>query len=339
MKLNCQLIDKQLADNFLVGQHNSQLLQSSGWIDFQTVTGKRSWCLGVLNHNQLVAVAHVLEENIFAGLTYLYCPRGPIIDSALSMPEKNEVVKLLLGKIREITIATVNKDEIYAKFEPLFYYPAFSEVCVKGKTIQPPNTLLINLKSGLSTIAQQLHSKTRYNIKLAEKNNVQITILDQQHFNDVWPLFNKTSQQKHFRLHNKDYYQLMLKHVPTAKLWIAIYNQQIVATAITAHFGDTVTYLHGASNHQYRSVMAPYLLHWQIIKWSIINNFSWYDLHGIAPANQPNHPLTNVSRFKLGFGGETTNYAGAFDIVYSPGLYHGYNLARKIFRNIKKFVK
>lgn len=338
MKLNCQLIDNHLADAFLVGQHNSQLLQSSSWINFQNTTGKRSWCLGVLNHDQVVAVANVLEQNIFAGLTYLYCPRGPIVDSSLSISEKNEVIKLLLGKVREITIATINKDEVYAKFEPLFSCPALFEVCVKGQNIQPANTLLINLKKSTEQLINDFHPKTRYNIKIAEKNEVYVSTLANNEFDKVWPLFNQTSERSHFRLHDKNYYQLMLKHLPTAKLWIASYNDQIVATAITAHFGDTITYLHGASDHNLRSLMAPYLLHWQIINWSIKNNFFWYDMHGISPANQPHHSLANVTRFKLGFGGEQVNYPGAFDLIFSSGLYHGYNLAKKIIKMLKKLT-
>ena len=336
MKLSCQIIERHQADNFVAGQFNSQLLQSSFWSAFQVATGKHAWCLGVLNHDHLIAVANILEQNIFGGLTYLYCPRGPIIEATLSPEEKNEVTKLLIGQLREITIATKNKDEVYSKFEPSFTYPAIKEVCVKGVDIQPTNTLLINLRLGINELLESFHSKTRYNIKVAQKHQIEISVINNNELDKVWPLFSQTSERSHFRLHTKNYYQLMLNHVPTAKLWAASYQGQYIACAIVAHFGDTITYLHGASDHNSRALMAPYLLHWQIINWAKNNDFHWYDLHGIAPENSAHHSLANVTRFKLGWGGKRIVYPGAYDLIYSPGIYHGYKLAQKIVRRLRK---
>lgn len=337
MNLACHLIEKHLADNFLAGQFNSQLLQSSGWSDFQNATGKRSWHLGVTSSNQLVAVAMVLEQTIISSLTYLYCPRGPIVDATLTTNEKNEVIKLILGQLREITVATSNKDEVYAKLEPTLIAKAMEEVCLKGNDIQPANTLLINLHSSQEQLLDSFHSKTRYNIKVAQKHNLQVSLLSASEFDQVWPLFNQTSERGQFRLHNKNYYQLMLTYLATAQLWVTKNSDgQIIACAITAHFGDTITYLHGASDHAARALMAPYLLHWEIINHARKQGWRWYDLHGIAPADQPRHPLNNVSKFKLGWGGQRVIYPGAYDLVYSPGLYHGYNFAKKIIRRLRK---
>lgn len=335
MKISCLEIDKKSLDSFVAKQFNSQLLQSSIWSDFQEATNKNCWHLAIKNHDQILATASVVEHDIFAGLTYLYCPRGPVVDPTLSQKEKDEVIKLLLGQLREITIKTKNRDEVFAKIEPTFVSSAIEEVCVKTSGIQPENTLLINLHQSKQQLLTSFHSKTRYNIKLASKNGLVVKKLDKEALSAVWPLFNKTSTRSNFRLHDKNYYEKMLT-IPTCQLWSVEHGNNNIAVAITAYFGDTITYLHGASDYQYRSLMAPYLLHWEIINWAKENNFRWYDLHGIAPANQPQHPLNNVSRFKLGWGGITVNYPGGYDVVYSTGLYHGYKFVRKILRLLRK---
>jgi len=335
MRISCHEIDKKSLDGFVAKQFNSQLLQSSLWADFQNLTGKNCWRVAVTHNDQVLATASIIEHNIFAGLTYLYCPRGPVVDPTLNQKEKDEVIKLLLGQMRELTIKTNNRDEVFTKIEPTFISPAIHEVCIKSNGIQPENTLLINLNQSLQQLLASFHSKTRYNIKLATKNDLIIKRLNKDSLSEVWPLFNKTSTRNNFRLHQKNYYEKMLT-IPTCQLWLVTHNNNNIAVAITAYFGDTITYLHGASDYQYRSLMAPYLLHWEIIKWAKQNNFRWYDLHGIAPANQPQHPLSNVSRFKLGWGGVSVNYPGAYDVVYSAGLYQAYKFVRKILRLLRK---
>lgn len=335
MKLTCHEINKKSLDGFVAKQFNSQLLQSSVWADFQRATGKNCWQIAVSNDQQIIATASVVEQNIIAGLTYLYCPRGPVIDPTLNQQEKDEVIKILLGHLREITIETYNRDEVYAKIEPTFISPAINEVCNKSSDIQPADTLLINLHQSIEQLQNSFHQKTRYNIKLAQKHQL-IVMNNKNNFEKLWPLFNKTSERNNFRLHGKEYYKKMLENLPNSQLWFVQYENKNIACALTAYFGDTFTYLHGASDHEYRSLMAPYLLHWEIIKWAKVNGLRWYDLHGIAPENQPQHPLTNVSRFKLGWGGIRVTYPGAYDLVYSPGLYKGYNFAKKIVKHLRK---
>ena len=54
-------------------------------------------------------------------------------------------------------------------------------------------------------------------------------------------------------------------------------------------FGNTVTYLHGGSDYNYRSFMAPYLLQWEIIKKIKKEGFLFYDFWGIASKNNKNN--------------------------------------------------
>ena len=98
-----------------------------------------------------------------------------------------------------------------------------------------------------------------------------------------------------------------------------------IAGAILLTYGDTVYYLHGAMDRDYKSWMAPYLMHWEIIKWAKKQGYHYYDFWGIDTSRWP-----GVTRFKLGFGGQQVEYPGSFDMPISKFWYFAYNLAGRI---------
>ena len=89
-------------------------------------------------------------------------------------------------------------------------------------------------------------------------------------------------------------------------------------------YGDTATYLHGASSRKNKELMAPHLLHWRIIQEAKKRGLGQYDFGGIDEKKWP-----GVTRFKIGFGGSVVEYPPSVDIIYKPILYKIYRLARK----------
>jgi lipid II:glycine glycyltransferase (peptidoglycan interpeptide bridge formation enzyme) len=62
--------------------------------------------------------------------------------------------------------------------------------------------------------------------------------------------------------------------------------------------------------------MAPHALHWNLIKEYKEQGFTHYDFWGIDARLWP-----GVTRFKLGFGAQTIEYPGSFDLVTKPLWY------------------
>lgn len=121
-----------------------------------------------------------------------------------------------------------------------------------------------------------------------------------------------------------------------AFLAIAKHENDILATNIMIDFGDTRTYLHGASSNVKRNLMAPYLLHWELMKDAQSKGIKFYDWWGIAPIDAPaDHPWAGISRFKRGFGGEEVEYPGTFDLVLHPIKYRFYQFIRSLRRRMK----
>ena len=105
---------------------------------------------------------------------------------------------------------------------------------------------------------------------------------------------------------------------------------RVLAANLMIWFGDTVSYLHGASSNVRREVMAPHLLHWKLINEAKSLSFKHYDFWGVAPEGTVNHPWAGVSRFKRGFGGRYVAYPGTFDLPLDRFWYRVYRLLQTI---------
>jgi lipid II:glycine glycyltransferase (peptidoglycan interpeptide bridge formation enzyme) len=189
-------------------------------------------------------------------------------------------------------------------------------------------------------LENNFHSKTRYNIKVAQKHNVTIRRGTQADLLPFWKLLQQTTQRDAFQAHSLDHYQHMIEDGSDAfQLWLAEYQGQIIAANLYSFFGDTVTYLHGASDHTHRAVMAPYLLHWHLIQEAKNSSFHYYDFYGIAPLDEngefdSTHPWAGFTKFKLSWGGQHLVWPPCLDLVYQPSYYNAY----KIFKRLRKIL-
>ena len=308
-------------------------LQSFAWGEFQKNFGHRVWRFGVFQGEKIIAAASIVEHNLPLSQSYLYCPRGPIIDTSLTIAQKNEALGLILSKVRDLTIATDNKEEMFLRFEPTWDVTGFEAKIWPTLAIQPASTAILNLDKNLEELFNNFKPKTRYNIRLAEKKGVIIEHLPATDFASVWQLFQKTAAKNKFGLHKQTYYQTMLDQFPGAELWTAkTPTGEIAAANIMIFFGTQATYLHGASNNDLRSFMAPHLLHWQLIKHAKDHGLNIYDFYGVKNDNKTTSTWAGFSRFKESFGAEIINLPGTLDFLYRPKWYKIYLLIRKINR-------
>jgi peptidoglycan pentaglycine glycine transferase (the first glycine) len=329
-------LNNQQLDDFVAKQPHSQILQSSSWAEFKKKNGQQTWQFGLVDdQNDLLASALIIEHKIFFNKSYLYCPRGPIIDLKKT-PDHSLALKLFLKEIRDITITTKTTEEIFFRFEPTFDSSLKDKQLLKTKDIQPSTTLILDLSLTKDELSKNLNSKTRYNINLAQKKDISVKLGTLDDFEEAWKIFKQTSRRNSFNLHTRDHYLKMLEFKDSFKLHLAIHEQKIIAVLIAGYFGDTVTYLHGASDYQYRQLMASSYLQWEVINQAKQANYRYYDFHGIAPTDNPKHPWAGLTRFKKGFGGQIFTYPGTLDFIYQPVWYRMYKLLRKANSLLKK---
>lgn len=321
--------DKKQLDDFVSSQKNSQFIQSWEWGEFQKNVSGNVWRIAIEDGGKLLASAKVIKKDLPMGKSYFYCGRGPIFADAVW---HEEAASLLYSEIEHIA-----KDELvmFMRFDPYFDYHlemqrlAGDRPFFKTTDVQPSKTLIIDISGEPDEIMKNMHQKTRYNIKLAEKKGIKVVEGGKDRFEEFWNLLDQTTGRDNFRPHGRSYYQEMLD-LPTdfLKLLFAEYRGKAIATSIVSFFGDTATYLHGGSANDERNVMAPYALQWQTMLMAKEQGLSYYDMHGVDEKKWP-----GVTKFKQGFGGTQVEYPGTFDLVFDQGWYAIYKMVRQVRRS------
>jgi hypothetical protein len=69
-------------------------------------------------------------------------------------------------------------------------------------------------------------------------------------------------------------------------IFFAEYQGKRLAAALVVYFGRRATYFFGGSLALHRSIMAPHLLHFEIMRSAKARGCEWYDLWGFAPENE-----------------------------------------------------
>lgn len=295
----------------------NSFLQSPEWETIQRNAGRKTWRInGVL----------LLRHDFPLDFNYLYAPRPAIAD-------------LETGKfLSEAERIGRTERSIFLKIDPVV---TISEENLKsyqmrtGLPLQPGSTTLLDITRPETELFGGIHKKTRYNIKIAERSGIATrTVLSYRDpgFFSFWNILWETARRQRFFPHPREYYQKLLE-VRTEnfsnEIFIAEYRGNAAAAAMVNFYRPSgiATYIHGASSHSCRAVMAPHLLHWRIIQEAKRRGFSWYDFGGIDPARWP-----GVTRFKERFGGSRLQYPPTVDIVYRPLWYRMYQLKRRFFR-------
>jgi peptidoglycan pentaglycine glycine transferase (the first glycine) len=333
------------------GISGPEFLLSPDWFDIINREEPGSLALAVvkdldykgkeLQIDDILALIILVKKPLKYGFFYWYAPRGPLLNIVLEKDKQIEVVKFLF-----LSIWHLNKSALFLKIEPalrgkefwqtVFFASSFRFFQVKKvKDIQPKKTVVLNLKDNLDDILKRMHQKTRYNIRLAKKKGVVIKEGNSQDFVEFWRLMQLTGERDGFRIHKEEHYKNLLSSSSEfIKLFFVEYEDKKIATALICFFGKKATYLHGASDNNFRQVMAPHLLQWEIIKRAKEENCWLYDFYGIDEKKWP-----GVTRFKRGFGGDEKKYAGAFDIVFRPSMYRVYRMLKFVLNFISRIRK
>ncbi len=294
--------------------------QSFVWGDILLSEGKEVERLAIFDGDEQIAIALVVYEKMPFGWKYAFSPKGPVISKKL----KVESYKVVMNEINDYL---KEKKCVFWRLEPNIQYPVFNIQIVKVKDLNPPNTLILNLEKTTEELLSVMHSKTRYNIGLAKKKGLKIE--ERKDLEVFWDLMKRTGERDNFRLHNKKHYEEVLGSNLTSQVIIYFENKPI-ATGMFISFGQTFTYLYGASDYEYRQFMAPYLIQDFGINKAKNEGFKKYDFFGIAPVQKDEngewiydnkHQYAGVTRFKLGFGGEYIAFPGTFEMIISYKVY------------------
>jgi len=325
-------------DTYVRQQPRAHVLQLSAWGKLKRATGWQEKRIAIEDHGEIIAGAQVLFRQLPMRLgTLAYIPFGAYVNDTSLWADLWAVIDQLAKQERAILV----------KWEAGYYIdedaPDFVSMGfrISEQTIQPPNTVMIDIHGDDDSIMKRMNQGTRRKIRKSLKNDViyrEGTTNDAKQFAD---LMVTTGERNEFGVHTGGYYEHAYDlFVPQdGALIIAEMDGELLAGNFVFGAGNTAYYLYGASSNNKRNLMASYGVQWQGIQWAKARDYHYYDMWGVpdedidtleAQFKERNDGLWGVYGFKRGWGGEVIRSVGAWDKVYNPLLYQAYLMALRV---------
>lgn len=301
-------------------------LQSWSWGDFKQANGSQVVRLGAFDGQRLLRTFQITIHTV-PHLNWLigYYPKG-------GYPDNTEI----------FAMETVAKkyDLVFIKMEPNVWDKAgqpsdrltaardflLAHNCQKGRAQFTPNTFMLNLTPTEDELFANLKSKTRYNVRLAQKHGVTVSEDNSpEAFEAYINMWKQTIKRQQFYAHDETYQRQMwdyLRQGNIAHLLKAEYQGKILAIWILYIYNNVLYYPYGSSSREHREVMAGNLLAWEAIRLGKQLGCHTFDMWGsLGPNPDKDDPWYGFHKFKEGYGGDLVEFVGTYDYVYNPQRY------------------
>jgi len=227
---------------------------------------------------------------------------------------------------------------IFIKIEPYVYQAETrnTKFEIKKYKIQksphplfPSWTQILDISKDENELLKNMHSKTRYNIRLAQKKGVVVKEeSSDKGFKIFANLYFQTCKRQKYFGHNYHYHQIVWETLKEkiAHILIAYYKEEPLAAYQIWIYKNQAYYPYGGSSEKYRNFMGANLLMWEAIKLAKKLGAKKFDMWGSLPPNySQKHPWAGFTRFKEGYGGKFIEMLGSFDLIINPLWYKIYS--------------
>lgn len=309
----------------------THILQSFEWGEFRKELGLPLQRYGIFEDSKLIKAFQITFHKVPLTKSFVgYLPKGPLPDKQLEealtqIAKEHSCAFIKLEPNIELTSILHTPYSIPKEFKP------------SPKPLFTKYNFVLDLTKSEEELLKNMHQKTRYNIRVAEKKGVKVEErTDDEAFETYLKLYFETTLRQNYFGHNKHYHKLVwqtLKKAGMARLLIASYNKVPLTAWMLLNFKDTLYYPYGGSSTLHRDVMSSNLIAWEAIKVGKKLNLKEFDLWGaLGPDADPKNPWFGFHRFKQGYGARLVEYIGTFDLILNYPLY-------KSFTAVDKFTK
>jgi lipid II:glycine glycyltransferase (peptidoglycan interpeptide bridge formation enzyme) len=312
-------------------------LQSYEWGEFREKSGIKVIRRGIFEKEKLVSAFQLTIHKIpHTSFTIGYLPKAesPTQEIIAELKKIGEEEKCIYIQLEPNVIKSVNGKETTKPKLPMqdlrpAAHPLFTQY-----------TFVLDLTKTEDELLQDMHQKSRYNIKVAKKHEVQAKEEDtEKAFAEYWNLTEETTRRQGFYAHTKHYHHLQwetFKHDTNTKnltshLFTGTYDKKVLTTLLFFVFHDTLYYPYGASSNEHRNVMHSNLTMWEGIRFGQKLGLKKFDMWGaMGPNPDTKDPWFGFHNFKQKFGPDHVEFIGSYDLVINPLLYQGYKVADKL---------
>ena len=196
--------------------------------------------------------------------------------------------------------------------------------------VQPTSTAIVDLTASEERLLAGMKAKTRYNVRLAQRRGVAVAVHPAATalgapLAEWYRLYRDTAARHHISAHGERYFATLFAlaaaaavREPSLYLISARHGGEPVGGIVVSVCGRMARYLYGASTLRHRSLMGNYALQWAAMRLARDRGCLAYDLYGISPSADADHPWAGLYRFKTGFGGTIVHRCGCWDYAVRP---------------------
>lgn len=320
--------------------------QTYEWGEFRRELGWKARRLLVKDGNTTRLSALILQKPLPLGFCFFYCPVGPVVAKGDWKDRKNQQSFTALEK--HLKQLAKKERAIFFKIDPHVPIGDFPVTWLTKKgfrdspeDIQPGFISQIDLTLSEDDILAGMKQKGRYNIRYAERKGVTVRSGAGAGELDIfYRLLKQTAERQGITHRSHHYFATFRKHfmekADLATFFIAEYEGKPVAAILVTFCRDEAIYLYGGSDPQDRNIYASYFIQWKGMQEAKRRGAKYYNLTGVAHADDPSNPWYGLRQFKLKFGGPVIQLVGARDYIYQPALYFLFTNADRARRLIAK---
>ncbi len=303
----------------------THVMQSWQWGEFRKSLGTKLLRYGLYEKGKLIKAFQLTLHPIPLTNKYVgYLPKGPFPD--------HELAKALIQIAKENNCAFIKTEpnilignwklEIGNSFRP------------SPKSLFTKHNFILDLTQSEEELLKNMHQKTRYNIRVAQKHQVNVEERTDEKALDIYlKLYFETTKRQGYHGHSIEYHKTawkVMRESNMARLLIASYKNEPLTAWMLINFKDTLYYPYGGSSKSHPEVMANNLIAWEAILLGKRLGLKKFDMWGaLGPNADSKDPWFGFHNFKKGYGGELVEFIGTYDLVINWPIYFLFNLIEK----------
>ena len=300
-------------------------LQGWGYGEARRVLGQVPVRYLIQRSGQTVGALQLIRKRLVPGLSVLYAPRGPALESLDLLPDVAEAVR----KVARPT-------DTLLKIEPPSPIPADDTVPIPGEyspfrraeSEQPEHTIVADLTRTEEEMFAGLNQMARRNVRTAGKLGVVAGRDDD--FEAFWEIFTATNERAKLGAFPRAYYETMLRegnaHGGEAYIVLSRFEGKALAGGFFLAMGTGTYYLFGGSvrddrtqadGKPYKDVKAPDAFYWNAMLEAKRRGYTLFDFWGIPRVLDEEKHSFGVFKMKLKFSEQRVWYP-AYDLNLNP---------------------
>ncbi|WP_114907355.1 lipid II:glycine glycyltransferase FemX [Ornithinimicrobium murale] len=316
----------------------SSPLQGWGYGEARRVLGQHPRRFLIRDHRgSTVGAVQLLRKPLVPGVSVLYAPRGPALESLD-----------LLSDLAEPFRALAKRTDAYLKVEPpkpvevgrpddlttvdfeadQATIPEVIGPFQRSQTEQPEHTILADLRENEDDLFAGLHKMARRNVRTAERMGV--TAGRDDDFEAFWQIFSATNERAQLGAFPRAYYETLREagnqFGGETYTVLSRHEGKALAGGFFLGLGDTTAYLYGGSIRDERpptngdkrkDAKAPDAFYWNAMLDAKEHGYGTFDFWGVPRRLDESKHSFGVFKMKLKFSTHRVWFP-AYDLRLSP---------------------